>query len=88
MTLSPIKRCGAPWTTAFFPQTLLQGVVILAAKDLRTNTDNVFYTLCDAASILLPDSLSKPEWAITSPTFTQHKRTLLTPDGKTILELD
>ena len=61
---------------------------ILAAKDRPTNTDNVFYTLCDAASILLPDSLSKPEWAITSPTFTQHKRTLLTPDGKTILELD
>jgi len=61
---------------------------ILANKDKKTNVDNIFYTLCDVASIQLPDSLSKPEWAITSPTFTTHKRTLLTPDGKTIIPLD
>ncbi|MBO7067437.1 MAG: sulfatase-like hydrolase/transferase [Bacteroidaceae bacterium] len=61
---------------------------ILANKDQKTNTDNIFYTLCDVASIQLPDSLSKPEWTITSPAFAPHPRTLLTPDGKTILELE
>ena len=57
-------------------------------KDKPTSTDDVFYTLCDVASISLPVELGKPEWTITSPMFTPHKRTLLAPDGKTILNLD
>lgn len=62
---------------------------ILANKDKKTNIDNIFYTLCDVASIQLPDSLSRPEWTITSPSFTiTQKRILLTPDGKTIIPLD
>lgn len=61
---------------------------ILANKDKPTNHDNIFYTLCDVASVSLPDSLSRPEWTITSPAFAPHKRTLLTPDGKTIIDLD
>jgi len=61
---------------------------ILAAKDRPTSTDNVFYTLLDMASVQLPDSLAKPEQTITLPTFTPHKRTLLAPDGKTIINLE
>jgi glucan phosphoethanolaminetransferase (alkaline phosphatase superfamily) len=57
-------------------------------KDKQTYIDNIFYTLCDVANIHLPDSLSKPEWAITSPSFITHKRILLTPDGRTIISLD
>ena len=61
---------------------------IMQNKDKPTSTDDVFYTLCDVASISLPVELGKPEWTITSPMFTPHKRTLLAPDGKTILNLD
>ena len=62
---------------------------ILANKDKKTYIDNIFYTLCDVASIQLPDSLNKPEWTITSPSFSAtQKRTLLTPDGKTIISID
>ena len=62
---------------------------ILANKDKKTYIDNIFYTLCDVASIQLPDSLSRPEWTITSPSFSAtQKRTLLTPDGKTIISID
>ena len=61
---------------------------ILSAKDKPTNTDNVFYTLCDMASIVLPDTIGKPEWTISSPAYTPHRRTLLAPDGKTVIDLD
>lgn len=61
---------------------------IQANKNKQTYIDNIFYTLCDVANIHLPDSLSKPEWTITSPSFVIHKRILLTPDGRTIINLD
>ena len=62
---------------------------ILANKDKKTYIDNIFFTLCDVASIQLPDSLNKPEWTITSPSFSAtQKRILLTPDGKTTINLN
>ena len=61
---------------------------IMLNKDKPTCADDVFYTLCDVASIILPSELSKPAWTLTSVQYTPHERTLLAPDGKTILHLD
>lgn len=47
--------------------------------------NNMLAVMCD---VLVLGLWIVAVWAITSPTFTTHKRTLLTPDGKTIIPLD
>lgn len=59
-------------------------LAITANKDKATGADNLFYTICDLAGITLPKSVAKPQWAVSSPHFQTHQRTLLAPDGKTV----
>lgn len=60
---------------------------LIKNKDKSINADNVFYTACDMAGIILGTKYAKPHWSVLSESFTTHKRFLLTPDGSSILEL-
>ncbi|MBR2168318.1 MAG: phosphoethanolamine transferase [Paludibacteraceae bacterium] len=54
----------------------------------RLNGDNIFYCLCDAADIELAEQYAKPQWSILSPSFEEHERLILVPDGKTCVHVD
>lgn len=55
---------------------------IIKNKDMPTNSDNIFYSVCDIANIRLSDKYDKIEWSVASKHFKQHERYLLVPDGK------
>lgn len=57
-------------------------------KSAGLNGDNIFYCLCDAADIELAEQYAKPQWSILSPSFEEHERLILVPDGKTCLHVD
>lgn len=51
-------------------------------KDKPVNADNVFYSVCDMADIMIGASYAKPEWSLFSSDLKPHERRLLVPDGK------
>lgn len=54
-------------------------------KQQPVNADIMFYTACDMADIELPKKYAKPDWSILSDKFKPHERTLILPDGISIL---
>lgn len=54
-------------------------------KDKPMNADVMFYTACDMADITLPKKYARKEWSVLSSSFTPHERTLLLPDGVSVL---
>lgn len=57
-------------------------------KQAKVNGDNIYYTLCDLADIQLSDQYNHPSWSILSPSFTEHERLILVPDGVTCIHPD
>lgn len=60
---------------------------IEAHKDLPTSADDVFYSLCSLANISLNEGQGKEGWDLLSTSYKPHPRTLLAPDGRTVVEL-
>ena len=50
--------------------------------------DNIYYTLCDLADIQLADQYNHPSWSVLSPSFEEHERLILVPDGVTCIHPD
>ena len=57
-------------------------------KQAKLNGDNIYYTLCDLADIQLAEQYSHPSWSVLSPTFEEHERLILVPDGVTCIHPD
>lgn len=57
-------------------------------KQSRINGDNMYYTLCGMADIMLDSTYSKPSWDILSTDFQEHQRLIIVPDGKTTIKPD
>ena len=47
----------------------------------KLNADNIFYSLCDMASIELDSKYSHLDYSVFSDYFTEHERYVLLPDG-------
>lgn len=56
-------------------------------KDKPINGDNIFYSVCDMADITISKQYAKTEWSIFSNNLELHKRKLLTPDGRGIIDV-
>ena len=54
-------------------------------KQAKLNGDNIYYTLCDLADIQLSEQYNHPSWSVLSPSFTEHERLILVPDGVTCI---
>ena len=54
-------------------------------KQAKLNGDNIYYTLCDLADIQLSEQYNNPSWSVLSPSFTEHERLILVPDGVTCI---
>lgn len=57
-------------------------------KQTKLNGDNIYYTLCDLADIQLSEQYNHPSWSVLSPSFTEHERLILVPDGVTCIHPD
>lgn len=57
-------------------------------KQAKINGDNIYYTLCDFADIQLADQYNHPFWSVLSPSFIEHERLILVPDGVTCIHPD
>lgn len=57
-------------------------------KQAKINGDNIYYTLCDFADIQLADQYNHPFWSVLSPSFVEHERLILVPDGVTCIHPD
>lgn len=57
-------------------------------KQSRINGDNMYYTLCGMAGIVLDSIYSMPSWDILSTDFQEHQRLIMVPDGKTTIKPD
>ena len=57
-------------------------------KNARVNGDNIYYSLCDLADIQLAEQYDHPSWSVLSPSFTEHERLILVPDGVTCIHPD
>lgn len=60
----------------------------LSRKPAKINGDNIYYTLCDLANIQLADQYNHPSWSVLSPSFEEHERLILVPDGVTCIHPD
>lgn len=60
----------------------------LSRKQAKLNGDNIYYTLCDLADIQLSEQYNHPSWSVLSPSFTEHERLILVPDGVTTIHPD
>ena len=57
-------------------------------KTAKLNGDVVYYSLCDMADIALDSAYAMPSWSVFSPTFREHPRYVLVPDGVTYVEVE
>ena len=60
----------------------------LSRKQAKLNGDNIYYTLCDLADIQLADQYNHPSWSVLFPSFEEHERLILVPDGVTCIHPD
>ena len=60
----------------------------LLRKQAKLNGDNIYYTLCDLADIQLSEQYNNPTWSVLSPSFEEHERLILVPDGVTCIHPD
>lgn len=60
----------------------------LSRKQAKVNGDNIYYTLCDLADIQLEEQYNHPSWSVLSPSFIEHERLILVPDGVTCIYPD
>lgn len=63
-------------------------VDFVSHKDLPVNADNIFYSVCDMADIVLGEPYSVPEWSLFSHDLQLHDRYILVPDGKNRLRVE
>ena len=54
----------------------------------KINGDCIFYSICDMAAIQLDSLYYKPSWSVFSPTFEEHPRLILLPDGINTIAVD
>ena len=57
-------------------------------KQAKLNGDNIYYTLCDLADIQLSEQYNHPSWSVLFPSFREHERLILVPDGVTCIHPD
>ena len=57
-------------------------------KQAKLNGDNIYYTLCDLADIQLSEQYNHLSWSVLSPSFVEHERLILVPDGVTTIRPD
>ena len=57
-------------------------------KHAKINGDNTYYTVCDLADIQLAEEYNHPSWSVLSPSFVEHDRLILVPDGVTNIHPD
>ena len=57
-------------------------------KAARINGDCMFYSVCDMAGITLDSAYAEPTWSVFSPSFQEHKRNVLVPDGVTCISVN
>lgn len=57
-------------------------------KQAKVNGDNIYYTLCDLADIELAEQYNHSSWSVLSPSFIEHERLILVPDGVTCIHPD
>ncbi len=58
---------------------------VKSIKDKPVNADNLFYSACDMAGIWLPQQYDGQDYSVFSTRFRTHRRELLVPDGRTLL---
>lgn len=54
----------------------------------KINGDCIFYSLCDVADIQLDSLYDEPTWSVFSPSFEEHQRLILVPDGINTIVVD
>lgn len=76
------------WSDSYKEQYSEKVNYALSRKDAKLNGDNIYYTLCDLADIQLSEQYNHPSWSVLSPSFTEHERLILVPDGVTCIHPD
>ena len=74
------------WSEAYdlqYPEKVEEATKNTYAK---INGDNVFYSVCDMADIVIDSIYNEPTWSIFSSKFKEHTRFILMPDGKTTIQ--
>lgn len=69
------------WSDSYRDLYTEKVTIALSHKQAKLNGDNLYYTLCDMADIKLAKEYANPAWSVLSPTFAEHERLLLVPDG-------
>lgn len=57
-------------------------------KNAKLNGDVIYYSLCDMAGITFDSAYAEPSWSVFSPTFQEHPRYVLVPDGVTAIRME
>ena len=76
------------WSDSYREQYADKVSNALSRKQAKLNGDNIYYTLCDLADIQLADQFNHPSWSVLSPSFEEHERLILVPDGVTFIHPD
>ena len=70
------------WCSDVYKQNNMQKVYNAQKRiNAKLNADNIFYSLCDMASIELDSMYSHLDYSVFSDYFTEHERYVLLPDG-------